>query len=520
MKKYTFPIIILLVCIGQSVYPQQERGMQVVVRDPATGEQIQMYENSWALLIGINKYQNVNRLDYAVPDAQSIGDLLTRKFAFKTENITSLFDDQATKANITEAFSKLLQTHENDRLVVFYAGHGTQYKASGGGEMGYLVPVDGKATNPSELYNSCISMQELRNLANMIPAKHILFLVDACYGGLAAISSRALKMETQQYLQKISVSKARQIITAGGRGEQVIEKSEWGHSAFTYKLLEGLDKGLADLTGDYLVTASELFTYLKPAVTAASENRQTPVFKAFSEDEGEFVFVLQQPKFTIDISSNVPGAAVKINGNDSGKTPLKIQLERGEYTIEISKPGYKPFAQKTTVTANAAITAQLLEDVFELAITSNPAGGQVFINGVERGTTALIVKMKPGKYSVQIEREGYENWNQDVDIITNHSITAELIKLGGLPPVTELQDQTKTKPKNEEARDTESKAKESELPKVEEGSSALWWVIGGAAVVGGASYFLFAKKSTETSNPPGTMLPDPPGLPKTLPFRR
>ena len=35
-------------------------------------------------------------------------------------------------------------------------------------------------------------------------------------------------------------NKARQIITAGGRGEKVIEKSEWGHSAFTKNLLSGL----------------------------------------------------------------------------------------------------------------------------------------------------------------------------------------------------------------------------------------------------------------------------------------
>ena len=35
-----------------------------------------IYENSWALIIGIDKYQNVQGLDYAVKDAQSIQNLL------------------------------------------------------------------------------------------------------------------------------------------------------------------------------------------------------------------------------------------------------------------------------------------------------------------------------------------------------------------------------------------------------------------------------------------------------------
>ena len=35
-----------------------------------------IYENSWALIIGIDKYQNVQGLDYAVKDAQSIQNII------------------------------------------------------------------------------------------------------------------------------------------------------------------------------------------------------------------------------------------------------------------------------------------------------------------------------------------------------------------------------------------------------------------------------------------------------------
>ena len=35
-----------------------------------------IYDNSWALIIGIDKYQNVKKLNYAVDDAESIKEIL------------------------------------------------------------------------------------------------------------------------------------------------------------------------------------------------------------------------------------------------------------------------------------------------------------------------------------------------------------------------------------------------------------------------------------------------------------
>ena len=125
-----------------------------------------------------------------------------------------------------------------------------------GGEMGYLVPIDGRQEN---LYASAIPMNDLKDLSNMSKSKHMLFLVDACYGGLAAVGSRSLEpRNTPNYLEKISNIKSRQIITAGGKEEKVFEKSEWGHSAYTKNLLSGLNDELADINEDGYITALEL----------------------------------------------------------------------------------------------------------------------------------------------------------------------------------------------------------------------------------------------------------------------
>ena len=120
----------------------------------------------------------------------------------------------------------------------------------------------------------------------------MLFLMDACYSGLMTENVKGLsKPQEEGYLSKVANEKARQIITAGGGDEQVIERDEWQHSAFTKNLLAGLDDWDADTDGDGYITADELGTYLRKSVTEDSDFQQTPQKGRFrNSGGGEFVF--------------------------------------------------------------------------------------------------------------------------------------------------------------------------------------------------------------------------------------
>ena len=184
----------------------------------------EIYDNSYALIIGIDKYQNVRELDYTVKDAEAVESMLTEIFQFKQENIKMLKNDEATKTTIIQEFSNINQKAEgNDRVLIFFAGHGETLDLPGGGEKGYLLPVEGDKNN---LYLTAIPMDELREIALMSEAKHMLYLVDACYGGLVSVGSRGLSPVAPRYIDKITQYKSRQIISAGGRGEEVVEKAE------------------------------------------------------------------------------------------------------------------------------------------------------------------------------------------------------------------------------------------------------------------------------------------------------
>ena len=282
-----------------------------------------IYDNSYALIIGIDKYQNVKPLNYAVKDAESIQDILVNTFDFPENNVTLLKNEEATKQNILKSFSDITKkADDKDRVLIYFAGHGATDDLPEGGEMGYLLPVDG---DNDDLFLSSIAMDDLKRISLMSKAKHLLYLIDACYGGIAAIGSRGLDSKsTPNWIEKITKNKSRQIITAGGRGEEVIEKSEWGHSAFTLNLNRGLKEGNADLNGDDYITANELGMFLSEKVTIDSDNQQTPQYGRMTSQEGEFVFVLNEQTMNIYLNEKTESLDAKSEAIDYNRLAHEI----------------------------------------------------------------------------------------------------------------------------------------------------------------------------------------------------
>ena len=249
-----------------------------------------IYDDSWAVIIGIDKYKYSDQLNYAVKDAEAVKDMLISKFDYPEENIRYLTDEEATLSNIKLNLGEVATSAgEDDRILVFYSGHGETLTGADESETGYIVPFEGKIEN---LYATGLAMDEILRTCQMSKSKHMLFLMDACYSGLMTENVKSLAKPIEQgYLSKVANEKARQIITAGDIDEQVIERDEWQHSAFTKNLLAGLDDWDADTDNDGYVTADELGTYLRKSVTDDSDFQQTPQKGRFrNSGGGEFVF--------------------------------------------------------------------------------------------------------------------------------------------------------------------------------------------------------------------------------------
>lgn len=241
------------------------------------------YTNSRALIVGINNYANASPLSYAVSDASEIRRILSEELGFPSENITYLTDAEATKDGILRAYLRFAaeDVDIDERLLVFYAGHG-HTKTGSRGEIGYLVPFD---ADPSDL-STLIRWDDLTRNAELIRSKHILFIMDACYGGLAL--TRNLQPGSMRFLKDMMLRHSRQVLTAGKADEVVADSGGPipNHSVFTGHLIEGLLGNAATTEG--VITASGLMAYVYGKVANDKNSNQTPHYGYFDGD-GDFI---------------------------------------------------------------------------------------------------------------------------------------------------------------------------------------------------------------------------------------
>jgi peptidoglycan/xylan/chitin deacetylase (PgdA/CDA1 family)/uncharacterized caspase-like protein len=303
------------------------------------------YGKSWAVVIGINDYQSWPKLQYAVNDAKSVAEHLSSKLGFPKENIITLFNKDATSEKITEVLGYQLAdpkvVKENDRVFIFYAGHGATRDLPNGKSLGYIIPVDAEA---AKFQNRAISMTQLNDFSAMIPAKHVYFVMDSCYIGLALTRAGVSVGQSINYIQQITGRKARQILTAGGADQQVSDGGPGGHSIFTWTFLQAIE-GLADTDNNGYVTASELGTYVAPVVSSYSD--QTPAFgNMLGSEGGDFVFKVQNNavaevnKKLVEDSKRIEGELDSLRQNTSAnikrRLDLEIALEKQKNSASIS----------------------------------------------------------------------------------------------------------------------------------------------------------------------------------------
>lgn len=282
-------LVAILVCGVPIALQGQSRGLQVVNKG---GEEVASFGNDWAVIIGIDNYRNseLPMLHQAVNDAQGVAAMLVEKAGFRRERIVELYNEFASRDNITRGFDELIKKCKaDDRVIVFFAGHGITLPSPVGREKGYVLPYD---ANLLQYASTCISTDQLTEWSESVPSRQMYFIMDVCYGGTIFTRASPLSPETEGYLKTITTRRSRQAITAGGRDQTVLDVGPGGHSYFTYHLLNGIDRGDADLNQDGLITASEVASYVAPRVSADSKLHQTPEYGALPGSEGgEFVFL-------------------------------------------------------------------------------------------------------------------------------------------------------------------------------------------------------------------------------------
>ncbi len=254
--------------------------------NPATGRSLGdlsgSYAVSRALVIGINRYpQPPGPLQFAKQDAMQIADELQKDYGFDPKDVVTLVDDQATLARIRRELSALARAGKDDRVLIFFAGHGETNNGRG-----FFLPVDAKVTpdDGASLMETALPMRQVFDYLDQCPAKHVLVLADACFSGQLTDRGSRLDQASAQVLMRRTV---REVITAGTKEEVSTEDPKLGHGIFSAEVLQELKARARGGAGTF--TAHELFAAVQVGVENSTGGRQTPTIRVV-DGNGEFLF--------------------------------------------------------------------------------------------------------------------------------------------------------------------------------------------------------------------------------------
>ena len=269
------------------------------------------FSHDLAVVIGIDRYANgVAPLQSAVSDVSVIARQLQQDHHYQ---VLSLIDQQATLANLQHLLAVTLpqQVKPNSRLLFYFAGHGIALNGDDGPE-GYLIPQDARVGDTRRY----LSMPVLQAALSELPCRHFLGILDCCFAGAFRWSSTRDIGYVPEVIHKERYDRfiqdpAWQIITSAAYDQRALDalsiethRGQVGnHSPFASALLTALS-GEADLyppakqgapAGDGVITATELYLYLREQVepvTEARAQRQTPgIWPLQKHDKGEYIFL-------------------------------------------------------------------------------------------------------------------------------------------------------------------------------------------------------------------------------------
>ncbi|MEI9921997.1 MAG: caspase family protein [Bacteroidota bacterium] len=233
-----------------------------------------------ALIVGVSEYRELPKdaqLVYADDDALSFYKLLISPTGggADTSNVKLLLNRRATAAEIYAGLDWLLESERNDRVIIYFAGHG-DVETKTVRQRGFLLAHD----SPRAGYQAggTIKIMDIHDyLETLVTKNHanVLLITDACRAGKLAGGDEG-QSQTTATLQEQWAGIVK--ILSSQPGEKSAEGELWGggHGVFTYHLIGGL-KGLADSNNDGTISLRELNLYLSNEVPSATEEKQNPI---------------------------------------------------------------------------------------------------------------------------------------------------------------------------------------------------------------------------------------------------
>lgn len=253
---------------------------QKVVSPPMVIPSLEIKGKYYALIIGINEYKYIQKLEIAKKDAIAVERLLREMYGFETRLLID-----STRLAILNALNDFRKKiGEEDSFLIYYAGHGDYDQVT---DKAYWLPADAERDNPT----NWIMADDITTNIKRMASKHVLIISDSCYSGTfvrrVTTDLSSQKLEREGFIKRMLEKTSRTLMSSGGN-EPVVDSGGSGHSVFAEAFLKGFRE-----IDEKVFTADEIFygVIRERVIGKADQTPQYNNLRNSGHEGGDFVFI-------------------------------------------------------------------------------------------------------------------------------------------------------------------------------------------------------------------------------------
>ncbi len=209
----------------------------------------------FALLIGVSDYaEGLSALPAATQDAAALQRVLQSPELGQFDDVQLLLDptrDQmATKVEVW-----LSERQSEDLVLLFFSGHGVKDEHT---ELYFAAGNTQKAQNRL-VRSTAFAARNLNDYLRDCRSKQQVVVLDCCFSG--AFGNFQPRDDGEVGLQSQLAAEGRVVLTSTSAVDYAFEEKAADLSVYTRYLIEGIEKGTADLNRDGVITVDELHEF-------------------------------------------------------------------------------------------------------------------------------------------------------------------------------------------------------------------------------------------------------------------
>jgi len=248
--------------------------------------------NGYAVLIGVENYRDLPKVDFAQRDVETVKGYLINALGYPEEHIVVRTNERATRSDFESYLERWLENNveKGSEVFVYYSGHGSPHPKSG---QPFLVPYDG---DPQYLDKTAYPVERMYQTLAKLPAERVVVVLDSCFSGtggrsIVAKGARPVGLTIESPSLPTMTGKKMVVFSASQNNQVSSAFPEKEHGLFTYFFLKGF-RGAADSDNNGMVNIGELHDYVRTEVQRQSRrmnSEQTPQITTAGAPQAEML---------------------------------------------------------------------------------------------------------------------------------------------------------------------------------------------------------------------------------------